>query len=237
MGVETWVIGRLVRADGLLLVHAGCPAVGRSGKLDSLPLGTSKLTWTHHPAAPGPGRGGTVLCPLQVDGKDVLVRYGGFAGHELGSLLDVFSVEADEWTSVDMPNREGEDGHPLARSVHALIPVSPPKSIEDGESIVALMLFGERGPAPAHLGHAGAGQFHQDAFALVRRHDLVSNDNPLGFGFKELSQTSERDQLPTARGWFPAGWSEVDGGKVVVHGGLNDQNERLGDFWVGRIEA
>jgi hypothetical protein len=222
-----------------LAVHAGCPAAGRSANLDSWPISTSTPTWKNHPVGPGPGRGGTVLCPLDLDDKKVLVRYGGFAGHEIGSQLDVLDVERDEWTSVAMPNREGEAGHPLARSVHALVPVSPSVKVSGsaGSKVVALMLFGERGPAPAHLGHAGAGQFHQDAWALVRREDLVSQENALGFGFEGLEQKSESDQLPTARGWFPAGWSEVDGGRVVVHGGLNDQNERLGDCWVGRIEV
>jgi hypothetical protein len=173
----------------------------------------------------------------------VLVRYGGFAGHELGSQLDIFRVETNDWTSIGMPNREGEDGHPLARSVHALIPVTPPVQNEGGQGkkILALMLFGERGPAPAHLGHAGAGQFHQDAWALIRRDDLVSKENPFGLGFEELEQTGEGDaeKVPLARGWFAAGWSEVEGqgGKVIVHGGLNDQNERLGDCWVGQIEV
>jgi hypothetical protein len=123
----------------------------------------------------------------------VLVRYGGFAGHELGSQLDIFRVETNDWTSIGMPNREGEDGHPLARSVHALIPVTPPVQNEGGQGkkILALMLFGERGPAPAHLGHAGAGQFHQDAWALIRRDDLVFKENPFGLGFEELEQTGE----------------------------------------------
>lgn len=201
------------------------------------------LEWRNHPTAPGPGRGGTVLCPLTLDDKEVLVRYGGFAGHELGFQLDVFHVDTNEWTSIGMPNREGEEGHPLARSVHALVPVSPPVQIagEQEKKILALMLFGERGPAPAHLGHAGAGQFHQDAWALMRLDDLVSKENPFGLGFEELEQTGEGDaeKVPLARGWFAAGWSEVDGrgGKVVVHGGLNDKNERLGDCWVGRIEV
>jgi hypothetical protein len=225
-------------------VHAGCPAVGRSANLDSLPItSNAALDWKNHPTAPGPGRGGTVLCPLTLDDKEVLVRYGGFAGHELGSSLDVFHVDTNEWTSIGMPNREGEEGHPLARSVHALIPVTPPVQVGgggEGKKILALMLFGERGPAPAHLGHAGAGQFHQDAWALIRQDDLVSKENPFGFRFEELEQTGEGDaeKVPLARGWFAAGWSAVkgQGGKVVVHGGLNDQNERLGDCWVGRIE-
>lgn len=210
-------------------VHAGCPAVGRSANLDSVSITSTTPTWTNHPTAPGPGRGGTVLCPLQVDGKQVLVRYGGFAGHELGSQLDVYHPESATWSSIPMPNREGEEGHPLARSVHTLIPVSPPRS-----DIFALMLFGERGPAPAHLGHAGAGQFHRDAWALVRRQKLKSDVNPYGFGFEEMDQG---DEMPMARGWFPAAWCEADGGKVVVQGGLNDQNERLGDCWVGSIEV
>jgi len=229
------------------------------------------LKWTSRPDAPGLGRGGTVLCPLtlKVPSSDdngatveeqILIRYGGFAGHEIGSTLDVFQPDENRWVELGLPNREGEAGHPQARSVHGLVPIVPALDIpskagegdeEQGGKIVALMLFGERGPAPAHLGHSGAGQFHRDVWAVVCRPGLVGGSNRWGLGFERLSQYGQgeggaegteegawekevdKEGIPEARGWFAvAGW---EGGKVVVHGGLNDQNQRLGDCWVGQV--
>jgi hypothetical protein len=200
-----------------------------------------------------------------------LIRYGGFAGHEIGSTLDVFQPDQDRWVELGLPNREGEAGHPQARSVHGLVPIVPALDIpsKTGEAggeqqrpgkVVALMLFGERGPAPAHLGHSGAGQFHRDVWAVVCRPDLVEGTNRWGLGFERLSQYGQgeggagataaaaasaveeegqwekevdKEGIPEARGWFAvAGW---EAGKVVIHGGLNDQNQRLGDCWIGQV--
>lgn len=138
-----------------------------------------------------------------------------------------------------MPGDEG--GDPLARSVHALVPVRPPLALAAPAPghVVAVMLFGERGPAPAHLGHLGAGQFHRDAWALVCAPSAVSTANEHGFVFTELKQDSGgEDGVPKARGWFAADWAqEIHGGRVVVQGGLNDENDRLGDVWLGEIEV
>ncbi|KAJ7119865.1 hypothetical protein C8R44DRAFT_922273 [Mycena epipterygia] len=231
-----------IAADNLYL-HAGCPATGRLGTLHSVSLASDSLsapTWSPLPAGPGPGRGGTVLCPITVPGSPtpLLVRYGGFAGHELGGALDCFTPARGTWASVALPGSEGGDpGHPLSRSVHALVPVRPPLALATGHGhVVAVMLFGERGPAPAHLGHMGAGQFHRDAWALVCAPAAVSTANEHGFVFTELKQDGGEGGVPEARGWFAADWAqEVHGGRVVVQGGLNDENNRLGDVWLGKI--
>ncbi|KAJ7756646.1 galactose oxidase [Mycena metata] len=232
-----------------LYLHAGCPAQGRLATLHSVSLSSSSLsappTWSPLFAGPGPGRGGTVLCPITVPGspEPLLVRYGGFAGHELGGTLDYFSPARRTWGSIALPGSEGSDpGHPLARSVHALVPVSPPVDAPaPGHGhVVAIMLFGERGPAPVHLGHMGAGQFHRDAWALMCTPSAVSAANEHGFLFAELKQEGEGEDggVPEARGWFAADWAQgIHGGRVVVQGGLNDENNRLGDVWLGKIEV
>jgi hypothetical protein len=197
-----------------------------------------------------------VICPLTLPGpkgenaRQVLVRYGGFAGYELGGQLDIFDPEAERWETIDLGqhgDREGEGGYPEKRSVHSLTPVEPAVSIlaassddQDGErSIVALMLFGEKGPAPAHLGHAGAGQFHRDAWALVHRHPRTGSPGTTSLVFEKLEQvTAGRAgvdvDLPVARGWFGAAGY---GNGVVIWGGLEDGNERLGDCWIGKLEG
>ncbi|KAJ7229835.1 kelch repeat protein [Mycena pura] len=222
-----------------LYLHAGCPAEGRLATLHSLSLASAQ-TWSTLPGGPGPGRGGTVLTPIIAPGGDpLLVRYGGFAGHELGGRLDVFNPARGTWSSVAMPGEEGRAGHPLARSVHALVPVRPPVALpasagHDHGHVVAVLLFGERGPAPAHLGHLGAGTFHRDAWALV----CTPAEAGEHFAFVELVQeeSMKGGGTPPARGWFAADWMLDGGGAVVVHGGLDDENNRLGDVWLGKLE-
>ncbi|KAJ7491855.1 kelch repeat protein [Mycena galericulata] len=228
-----------IAADSLYL-HAGCPATGRLGTLHSISLGSSisAPTWAPLSAGPGPGRGGTVLAPITIPGSTpLLVRYGGFAGYELGGSLDYFSPVSGTWGSVAMPGKEEEAGHPMARSVHALVPVSPPIALPDSGHLVGVMLFGERGPAPDHLGHLGAGQFHNDAWALICKPSAVSDTNEHGFVFTELKQEGKDGGVPEARGWFAADWEQGDqGGRVVVQGGLHDANTRLGDVWLRKVE-
>jgi hypothetical protein len=198
-------------------VHAGCPTKGRLETLHSLSL--SDPTWTAQSPAPPPGRGGTVLCPVTMpSGKSVLVRFGGFAGQELGGSVDVYDPSIREWVATPVP-----DSEPPARSVHALLPLSFPVASTSSTAPVAVLLFGECGPAPAELGHDGAGQFHADTWLLVSSPEDVLTFVPL---------TQEGD-CPPARGWFAsAAWKD---GKVVVVGGLNDANERLDDVWVGEV--
>ncbi|KAF7318475.1 Kelch repeat containing protein [Mycena chlorophos] len=243
---DTAVEGRsyhaMCLAAGELYLHAGCPAKGRLASLHSLALDKSS-TWTDLPSSPAPARGGTVLTPITLpsNGELLLVRYGGFAGYELGGTLDYFSPSSGTWSSIKMPGEEFSQGHPGARSVHALVPVNPPIALPEGH-VVAIMLFGERGPAPAHLGHLGAGTFHRDAWALLAAPSAggSSGANPHGFKWVEIQQEAKDNshgdgKMPAARGWFGADWSS-ELGKVVVQGGLDDSNERLGDVWIGEVK-
>ena len=54
--------------------------------------------------APDPGRGGTALANVTIDGKDVLLRFGGFAGYELGSdhVLDIYDIEQSRGVIISM---------------------------------------------------------------------------------------------------------------------------------------
>lgn len=201
-----------------LFVHAGCPAAGRLSDLYRLSLASPKPVWTKLADAPGPGRGGTVLGVIP--GLSSFVRWGGFAGYELGGPLDIYHVPTNTWYSVDVAGEQ-----PAKRSVHALVGLrGAPRS----DGIVALMLFGE-GEA-SDLGHAGAGKFHDDAWALVK---APSTELTEGWSWEKLT-IPEGTSKPQARGWFAAdAWAD---GKVVFQGGLNTDNERLSDAWILEVE-
>lgn len=188
-----------------LYLHAGCPSKGRTGTLHRLDL--ESLTWSKLPDGPGPGRGGTVIIRLH-DGK--IARFGGFAGHELGGL-DLFDPTTEAWSSVDVDGPK-----PEARSVYSFVALDP--VAVKGERVVAVMAHGEREGAPAHLGHAGAGNFHSDVWALLEK----------GEGCRWQEVQVEGDQ-PEARGW---GATAVWQNQLVMHGGLNTKNERLDDAWL-----
>jgi hypothetical protein len=199
-----------------LYLHAGCPASGRLSTLHALNLST--LTWRSLMTAPEPARGGTVLASIpSVGSAGSLVRFGGFAGYELGGPLDVYDIAQNTWESV---TPSGET--PPARSVHALLGV-PQKN---GSDLVAVMFGGERDPAPAELGHDGAGFFRSDVWGL--KHSAS------GDWMWERAAVKEDENAPQARGWFAADVTE--NGEVIVQGGLNEKNERIGDAWMLKVE-
>lgn len=99
--------------------------------------------------------------------SDSLVRFGGFAGYELGGPLDVYDTKDHDWKSVDnvLVKGEKELEGPGKRSVHSLVAIDKPQYGE--EKIVAIMAHGEREAAPAELGHNGAG--YVSSLALASR--------------------------------------------------------------------
>lgn len=141
---------------------------------------------------------------------------------------------------------EGGGEGPDKRSVASLQGVETAVEWE-GKKVIALLALGEREGAPAELGHDSAGfvscsamrrfpsrllltifrrvsQFHDDAWAL-----LATKSTPTNYSWLKLQPSSSSAVLPEARGWLPsASWE----GKVVLQGGLNAKNERLGDGWV-----
>jgi hypothetical protein len=168
-----------------------------------------------------------VVLPTATGDKTALIRYGGFAGYEIGGSIDYFDTSTEKWESIELEGEEGLDGYPPARSVHALLPIRPqPTETQEGQ-VVGIMLFGERGPAPAHLGHLGAGAFHSDAWALVA--------NARGQGMLSFQEIKREGEGPEARGWFAAHAYGQD--KFVVNGGLREGNERLADTWFGEVNV
>ena len=205
---STYPAGRSYHAsttDGAenIYISAGCPESGRLCDLWS--FNVAQRAWTQLPNSPAPGRGGSSLA--YVAGK--IYRMNGFDGtKEIGGAIDVFDIASSAWSSISFAS----DG-PEARSVSALLPV------QVGGKVHLATLFGERDPSS--LGHAGAGKMLSDAWLF----DLESQ--------KWSKVEGKGDGTPAPRGWFDAAVAQDAGGKqaIVVHGGLAEDNSRLGDVW------
>ncbi|EKJ76590.1 hypothetical protein FPSE_03256 [Fusarium pseudograminearum CS3096] len=195
-----------ITSDGVdkLYLHSGCPEQGRLG--DLWVFDVIKRSWTELPAAPDPSRGGSSIAFL--NGR--LYRMNGFDGNvEQGGALDIYDIEARSWSTISY-TPDGIQG-PEARSVSTLVPLS----IQNNSYL--LTMFGERDPSS--LGHAGAGKMLSDVWVF----DTETN----------LWLKIETRNGPVARGWFDADVVKAEDAKgaVVVHGGLGEDNERLGDVW------
>lgn len=186
-----------------IYVHAGCPESGRLADLWAFDI--PSRTWVEFPAAPGPARGGASMAFLD----DKLYRMNGFDGQcEQGGSLDVFDLSTAKWTTTEFV-ADGVSG-PEARSVATLLPVT----FKGKKALITM--FGEHDPSS--LGHAGAGKMLSDAWIW-----------DLGMArWQRLETTGTR---PQARGWFDADVVDEDGNEVVVYGGLDEGNNRLGDAW------
>ncbi|KFA51305.1 hypothetical protein S40293_04401 [Stachybotrys chartarum IBT 40293] len=192
-------------SDGIskIYVHAGCPAQGRLSDLWA--FDTHTCEWKELPPAPAPPRGGTSI--TFSGGK--IYRMGGFDGKsEQGGSIDVYDVAKESWESIVFS--AGQDG-PEARSVAALLVVK----VRNKDTLVTM--FGERDPSA--LGHAGAGKMLGDVWAF----DIEE---------KVWCKVEVEGEAPAPRGWFDADvMRSSDGDAVIVHGGLAEDNSRLGDVW------
>ena len=194
-----------------IYVHAGCPEKGRLSDVWS--FNVESRTWTELPAAPPPPRGGT---SITVSGGK-LYRMNGFDGKsELGGAIDVLDLAARTWSTIPF-KPDGIEG-PEPRSVGALLAVK----VKGQDSLVTL--FGERDPSS--LGHAGAGRMLGDVWVF----DL---------GRQEWTKVEPRGDAPLPRGWFGADVAVGGNGEhdaVIIHGGLAEDNSRLGDVWELRLD-
>lgn len=189
-----------------IYLHAGCPEKGRLHDLWAFDVDARR--WKRLASAPGEGRGGTSIAVAQ---SGLLYRVNGFDGKtEQGGSVDVYNPSKDEWSSIHY-NADGVNG-PEPRSVGTLVATT---SRAGHEYLVTM--FGEG--SPSDLGHAGAGRMFSDVWAW-----------DVGGDRWHRVEFDERAPQPAARGWFDAdAWRSA--GKVVVHGGLADDNQRLCDMW------
>lgn len=187
-----------------IFVHAGCPASGRLR--DFWAFDVEDRVWTRLEDAPGPGRGGTSLS--FADGK--VWRFGGFDGkQEVGGALDSYDVKSGKWETFAF-EADGVQG-PGPRSVTALLSV-----VLEGR-VFLVTLFGEADPSS--LGHAGAGKMLGDLWAF----DVEERS------WRVVRAEGSKDGTPAPRGWFGA--AVVGESRIVVAGGLGEDNGRLGDAW------
>ena len=201
--------------DHTIYLHAGCPAKGRLNDLWAFDISTRE--WRRLPSAPGGGRGGT---SITFSPSGHLYRINGFDGKtEQGGAVDVFDLKQEKWSSIEY-KADGTDG-PEPRSVSAFVPI---KTVAGRELLMTL--FGEG--SPSDLGHAGAGRMFSDVWAWDMNTEKWCRVEFEGQGTG-----------PLPRGWFDAGvWAPEDGkgDQIVLHGGLHDDNSRLGDLWMLQID-
>jgi hypothetical protein len=158
---------------------------------------------------------------VKIEGQECLLRFGGFAGYELGAngAVDLYLIDEDTWSTV-VPSPDPRHGSPGARSVHGLVSYSNPKY----PGAIALLFYGEK--APSSAGHDGAGTFWDDIWLLYS----YAADGPDAFQWKHVGVSS---RSPDARGWF--GCSALGGPEknkgAVMYGGLTSSNERADDLW------
>lgn len=184
-----------------IYVHSGFPEAGRLSDLWVFDI--EARAWSELASAPAPARGGASVA--YVDGK--VYRTNGFDGEtEQGGDLDVFDIQAGSWSTITY-TLDGVQG-PEARSVAALLPVTLSGKVH------LVTMFGERDPSS--LGHAGAGNMLSNAWAW----DIEQS---------QWQKLAEAGDVPEPRGWFDA--DVVGGDAIIVHGGLNEENKRLGDVW------
>ncbi|KAL4756955.1 Kelch repeat protein [Aspergillus foveolatus] len=184
-----------------IFLHAGCPGKGRLRDLWAFNVNSGK--WSELAQAPGPERGGTSIA--YAGGK--IYRMNGFDGKtEQGGALDVFDLENKTWRTVEYP-ADGANG-PSPRSVSCLL------ALEIGGKPSLATMFGEHDPSS--LGHQGAGKMLSDAWTF----DIESG---------KWDKVLVEGEVPPSRGWFDA--DVLDRSSIILHGGLAESNERLGDAW------
>lgn len=198
-----------------IYLHGGCPAKGRLSDLWAFDV--FSRTWTELATAPGSGRGGSSIA---ISG-DRLYRMNGFDGKtEQGGTLDIYEPSLNRWSPISYL-ANGIDG-PQPRSVSCLLAVD----LQGRPSLVTA--FGEHDPSP--LGHQGAGRMLDDIWVF----DIQTSE------WSKVNAADASGERPAARGWFDADVSRTKGDtsdKVVLAGGLAEDNQRLSDVWVLEFSA
>lgn len=205
-----------------LIIHAGCGVSSGSRLHDTWSFEIKSREWCRLADAPGDPRGGSAIC----HSAEKVWRFGGYNGKtELGGGIDCLALSSSpseppsaEWETIRFGEtndlgRGEQDGlapgthGPGARSVCALLSM-------DGKLVT---FFGEGNPSPTG-GHDAAGHFWGDVWSF----DPSTNQ------WDELN-VDGKDGGPGERGWFAA--ADTENG-VILWGGIDGRNERLGDGWL-----
>ena len=239
---------------GTLLLHGGWTS--KDSQADVWSFDVAARFWAKLPDAPGPARGGAALAIA----RDRLYRFGGFDGtSELGGGIDylalskatfdgkagkgemALTLQSGKWETVDVAEGAAGPGHRSVGGMHAA-------TTGQGRNYLVLLL-GERSPK-SEGSHEAAGTFCSDVWAYQLRPDGMSGasfkdaarmlvgakqrEGTWGqVGIPEATMAEGKAEAPGPRGWFASATAgDVDPGSVVVWGGLNEANERLGDGWM-----
>ncbi|KAK3301255.1 uncharacterized protein B0H64DRAFT_383054 [Chaetomium fimeti] len=200
------------------------------GQLDFLELGVDAFD-------DQVSRGEAVLCARGRGGWKSLLFYGN---------EDVGYKEVDAALRPLQSQHGGEGAWPGNRSVAAMEAVT----VGGGREYLVLM-FGEREASGA--GHEAAGRFWDDVWAFQvpsegmslasvadTAFSVVGRKNGEGSWTKVETGPHDDEDDASAEGPGPRGWvasatmGELENG-IVVFGGLNEGNRRLGDGWILRL--
>ena len=239
---------------GTIFIHGGCLASGRLADIWSFDV--SARFWAKLPDAPGPPRSGSALA---IAGNR-LYRYGGSDGTAaLGGGIDYLALQK---ATYDDQGGKGELALALRSGKWETVPIAAgapdpgprsgaglhPVTTGQGRRYLVLVL-GARSPAAAPTAAGAAGRFAGDAWAYQLRPEGMSAASfkdaarmvvgaTLGegtwgrVGIPEASMGEGRVEGPGARGGFASSVaSDIEPG-VVVWGGLDEADERLGDGWM-----
>ncbi|KAI1778321.1 hypothetical protein F4818DRAFT_405672 [Hypoxylon cercidicola] len=244
---------------GTFIIHGGCVA-GGARTADVWAFDVRSRTWKELPPAPGPARAGAALALA----KGRLYRFGGYDGErELGGQLDVLELALDEFD--DRVSR-GEVGVFARGAWQSLVAPPPASAEETAEwparrSVASLELVlggGGREYLVLMLGERAreaAGRFCADVWtfqippegmsaASFRDAVLQAVGRPTGEGkWTRVVAAPYDDEDPwDARGPGARGWAasaplgDLEENAILVFGGLNESNERLGDGWIFRLD-
>ncbi|MCJ1398905.1 hypothetical protein MMC11_002106 [Xylographa trunciseda] len=244
-------------AHGTIFIHGGCPESGRLA--DVWAFDVAARAWMRYADAPGAPRGGPCLTFTQ----HRLYRFGGFDGtQEIGGQIDYLEVAVNtfndkggqgelsvfassKWKTISFPEGSQSPGN---RSVAGLHPITT------GQGRNYLLLFlGERDASSK--GHEGAGRFWGDVWSYQLRPEGMTaasfkDATRLLVGAKTAEDTWAQVEVPEATmsegqkhgpgelGWFASAQNnDFDANSVVFHGGINSDNERLGDCWILTVDS
>lgn len=167
---------------------------------------------------------------------EVAIRARGTWQSILQSNIDASSTEIPT-----VPHQEW----PSPRSVASLEAIT----LGGGREYLVLAM-GES--SPSSDGHAGAGRFHSDVW-MFQVPPLGMSAASMKDAFLQLAgrKTGEgkwtrvatmphdddvSDEEPVPRGWLAsAAMTDLEDNAIVLWGGLDEQNERLGDGWILRL--
>ena len=208
-------------SDGTFYIFGGCGVNGRLADLWRYDI--RENSWEALPGYDSMlGRGGAGF----VEHGQELWVIGGFTGKESNEVFR-FDLRNNTWETVHTTQPEDSNLKFTARSVFGKSCHSAGKSGAQQCCSHAdhIIVFGGE-IDPSDLGHAGAGQFDDTCFCL--------NTSTRSWHVLDIKNNKDAGKAPGPRGWA-ASCAVPEG--LVVHGGIDISNTRLGDMYMLDIHA